>query len=118
MQRQLDKDSEEIYPTEFMFADGQELKIHIEAPECQHAMESSNKVVMTACILAVSHITFFGSISILDKYHAFSIKLMCTQMLMEPGFIHTIILYSLDITPPSFLSPPLTICMKLLVRYI
>ena len=65
VQRQLDKDSDEIYPTEFMFADGQELKIHIEVPGCQHAMESSNKVVMTACIHAVNHITFFGSVSIL-----------------------------------------------------
>ena len=92
MQRQLDKDSEEIYPTEFMFADGQELKIHIEVPGCQHAMESFNKVVMTACIHAVSYITFFGSISIPDKHHASSIKLMCTQLRMEPGFIHMIIL--------------------------
>lgn len=49
MQQQLDEDSDEIHPTEFMFADGQELKIHIEAPGCQHALESSNKVVMTAC---------------------------------------------------------------------
>ena len=29
-----------------------------------------------------------------------------------------VIPYSLDITPPSFISPPLTICMSLLRRYI
>ena len=70
VQRQLDNDSEEIYPTEFMFADGQELQIHIEAPECQHVMQSPNKVVMTACIHSVNCIPFVGSVSIPDKYHA------------------------------------------------
>ena len=50
MQKQLDKDSKEIYPTEFMFADGKdviELKIkpHNEAPGWLIAMESSKKVL-------------------------------------------------------------------------
>ena len=49
MRKQLDKDSQEIYPTEFMFAgkDAIELKIkpHNEAPGWLIAIESSTKVL-------------------------------------------------------------------------
>lgn len=46
MEQQLDKDSKEIYPTDFMFADGKELKIKLfnEVSGWLLAMESSNKV--------------------------------------------------------------------------
>ena len=53
MRKQLDKDSEEIYPTQFMFADGKdaiELKIESqnEAPGLLIAMESPTKVFIIA----------------------------------------------------------------------
>ena len=46
MEEQLDKDSEEIYPTHFMFADGKELMIKFQnnISGWLLAMESSNKV--------------------------------------------------------------------------
>ena len=45
VQRQLDKDSKKIYPTEFMFTDRKELKInHNEVPGWIIATESSKKV--------------------------------------------------------------------------
>ena len=61
VRKQLDKDSEEIYPTEFMFADGKdaiELKIepHNESPGWLIAMESSKKILQPPCIHSVNHI--------------------------------------------------------------
>ena len=45
MQQQLNKLESKIYPTEFMFTDGKELKInHNEVPDWILATESSNKV--------------------------------------------------------------------------
>ena len=46
IEQQLDKDSEEIYPTRFMFADGKELMIQFpsEISGWLLAMESQNKV--------------------------------------------------------------------------
>ena len=45
VQQQLDKDSKKIYPTEFMFTDGKELKMnHNEVSGWIIATESSKKV--------------------------------------------------------------------------